>query len=507
MNSVPRLLITASSSGGGKTTLTCALLAAFSARGLKTAAFKCGPDYIDPLFHREICGTPSSNLDLFMLGEAAALSLFEHRARDADIAVIEGAMGFYDGIGASSRASAWEAACLTQTPAVLIEDCRASALTVAARLMGLIRFREPQLVRGIILNNCGESLFLELKKAIETETGVKVYGFLPFMRDCHIKSRHLGLVTPDETSELHKKIAAAAAQIKQSVDLDALIELAREAVSENSQFGRIFALRAKTGLSAPIAGAMDGAGTVQGRKAALGAFLPKAEMPSSKIGTRPIFEPIPLQSLARLQTVAVARDKAFCFYYEDALSLLVEMGAELRFFSPLAGETLPPDARGLYLGGGYPELYAKELSANAALRREIRQAVQDGLPCIAECGGFMYLHDTLFDGEGRAWPMCGAVSGACRKTEKLIRFGYAAYTALHDNLLCGAGEILRGHEFHYWESDDSGADFIAEKPSTGATWNAIIARGNLFAGFPHFHLCGKPEAARCFLQRCVDYAA
>jgi cobyrinic acid a,c-diamide synthase len=181
------------------------------------------------------------------------------------------------------------------------------------------------------------------------------------------------------------------------------------------------------------------------------------------------------------------------------------MGAELLFFSPLSDKGLPPGAKGLYLGGGYPELYADVLADNETLRRGIREAVQGGLPCVAECGGFMYLHESLSDERGRAYPMCGVVKGGCEKQERLVRFGYASYTALGDNLLCRAGDVLRGHEFHYWESDNPGASFKAQKPLAGAAWRAIIAEGNLFAGFPHFHFRANPPAAERFLARCERY--
>ena len=219
---IPRLCLAASSSGAGKTTVTCALLAAFKARGLNITAFKCGPDYIDPLFHREICGTPSSNLDLFMLDAETVLSLFERRAAGSSLALIEGVMGLYDGIGISEKGSTWEAARLTQTPVVLVEDCRASALSAAARISGLARFREPRLVRGVILNNCGETLF-----AIERETGISVYGFLPCLKECRIESRHLGLLTPEDIENVRQKIALLCEAAQKNIDLEGLLELAK----------------------------------------------------------------------------------------------------------------------------------------------------------------------------------------------------------------------------------------------------------------------------------------
>ena len=496
---IPRLCLAASSSGAGKTTVTCALLAAFKARGLNITAFKCGPDYIDPLFHREICGTPSSNLDLFMLDAETVLSLFERRAAGSGLALIEGVMGLYDGIGISEKGSTWEAARLTHTPVVLVEDCRASSLSAAARISGLARFREPRLVRGVILNNCGETLFGELKKAIERETGISVYGFLPYLKECRIESRHLGLLTPEDIENVRQKIALLCEAAQKNIDLEGLLELAKSQTPPAVDAQAAQAIEAEIPQAlcgVPLRGAPQRCAPLCGAQHNAEELERKARSAPARGQMRPKSSPA---------VIAVARDRAFCFYYEDALVLLAELGAQLRYFSPLAGDALPRGAQGLYLGGGYPELYAEGLAANAALRGEIREAVRDGLPCLAECGGFMYLHETLFDGAGRGWPMCGALSGACRRTARLVRFGYAAYTARHDTLLCGRGEVLRGHEFHYWESDDPGADFEAEKPAGGAKWDAVIARDNLFAGFPHFHLCGNRAAAARFVERCSIY--
>jgi cobyrinic acid a,c-diamide synthase len=431
------------------------------------------------MFHREVTGTPSSNLDLFLLGEETVRALFEKNTRGKDIAVIEGVMGLYDGLGASSsEASTWDTARVTGTPVVLVEDCAASALSAAARIYGMTRFRADSMVRAVILNNCGEALFAELKPAIEKETGVKVCGWLPRLKDCRIESRHLGLVTAEEIRDLHEKIAVLAAQFEKSVDIDGLLELANigNGGRGTGNGERDMQVKRSTGVSP------GSAAGVQSETSA----PPEVQVK------------IP---------IAVARDKAFCFYYEDALAMLRELGADLLFFSPLAAERLPSGTKGLYLGGGYPELYAQTLSENKTLRSEIREAIGDGLPCIAECGGFMYLHETLVDGAGEARPMCGVLPGRCRKTPRLVRFGYASYTALEDNLLCRAGEVLRGHEFHYWESDNPGGSFTACKAVPGPAWRAIAARGNLFAGFPHFHFCGNPQAAERFLARCKDYGA
>ena len=331
--SAPRLLLCAPASGGGKTTVTCALLQALVNRGAGPVAFKCGPDYIDPMFHSEIIGAKSRNLDLFFLGRDTARYLLEKNSRGSGLALIEGVMGYYDGIGLSADASAYDLARATGTPAVLVLDGRGRALTAAAAVKGMRDFRPDSGIRGVILNRVSPMLYPRLKEAIEGETGVTVYGYQPNLPGCALESRHLGLVTAAEVAGLREKLSALAAQAEKSVDIDGLLALA---------------------ASAP----------------ALDAAAPAL--------------PPPVEGRPR---IAVARDKAFCFYYADGLELLETLGAELAEFSPLADESLPEGACGLYLGGGYPELFAGALAANAPMREAVRAAVAGGLPTVADGGG------------------------------------------------------------------------------------------------------------------------
>jgi cobyrinic acid a,c-diamide synthase len=452
---LPRICIAAGASGSGKTTFACGLLGALIRRGLKPIAFKCGPDYIDPMFHREAIGTPSSNLDLFFFDEETMKHLIHENARGRDIAVVEGVMGFYDGQGgASTTGSAWHIADATETPVLLIENCAAVSVTAAARIKGLASFRNPSHIQGVVLNNCGKALYEEIKNLIQEETGIRVLGHVPRLKDCVIESRHLGLVTAAEIGDLKEKLAALAGAIEESVDIDALIALA---------------------ASAP--------------PLAVGKAV--SETPAVRGGSA--------------LRIGVARDEAFCFYYPENLRLLEQLGAELVEFSPLRDSRLPADLKGLYLGGGYPELYGKTLSENTGMLAGIRNAVQSGMPCIAECGGFMCLHETLTDAGGDTYPMAAVIPGGCRKTAHLVRFGYASYTAARDNLICPAGGVIRGHEFHYWESDNPGSSFTARKPVSKKEWPCIEATETLCAGFPHFHFYSNPGAARRFLEKSARY--
>ena len=329
-------MLAAPSSGSGKTALACALLAALQKRGLAPCAFKCGPDYIDPMFHRSVLGVESHNLDLFLCGEDAARTLYARHAAGHGAAVVEGVMGFYDGVGGvTARASAWHVARTLDLPVLLVLRPRGARLTLAAQVRGLLAFRQPSHIAGILLNDCSAMLARSLAPMLEQETGVPVLGYLPHMPEAVFGSRHLGLYTAAEIDGLAARIGALAAQLEQSVDMPRLLALC----------GRRTA---------------DGAG--RERKA-----------------------------LARKQAarIAVARDEAFCFAYAETLESLRDAGAELVFFSPVHDAALPGGAGGLYLPGGYPELYAGQLSQNAAMRRAVRRAVEAGLPTVAECGGFL----------------------------------------------------------------------------------------------------------------------
>lgn len=448
MGKTPRLLLCAPRSGGGKTTVTCALLQALMNRGEKPVAFKCGPDYIDPMFHSEVIGAKSRNLDLFFLGEDTTRRLLAENTGEDGVAVIEGVMGYYDGIGMSDEAGAYALARTTETPAVLVADARGCALSLAAEVKGFLNFRADSGIRGVLLNRCSPMLYDRLKSCVEEETGLPVFGYLPNLPDCALESRHLGLVTAAEVEGLREKLQRLAEQAEKTLEIDGLLRLAGEA-------------------------------------------------PALEYSPRR-----PVSSLKKKLRVALARDRAFCFYYEDGLEELRRQGIEFVEFSPLEDEALPQGVSGLYLGGGYPELYGEELSQNAAMREAVRKAVLGGMPCVAECGGFLFLHETLEDVGGRKWPMAGVFRASAYPVGKLKRFGYVTLTAEEDNLLCRRGETLPAHEFHYWESDSPGAGFTARKPQSDRSWTAGQVSPTLYAGFPHFHFSSRPEAARRFTEAC-----
>ncbi len=450
-NNIPRLMIAAPYSGGGKTTVTCGLLTALVKRGVRCASFKCGPDYIDPMFHSEIIGAKSRNLDLFMADRETARFLLCKNARDCDVAVMEGVMGYYDGIGGrSTQASSYDLARETGTPVVLVVDVKGMSVSAAAVAKGFLAFRESN-IAGIILNRAPESLFHEMKELMEEETGVPVFGYLPNMKENRLESRHLGLVTAGEVRGLKSKLNRIAEQMEQSVDINALLRLAQSAP--------------------PV-------------------FCRKPGIQKEFEGT----------------VVAVARDAAFCFYYEDNIDLLREMGASVIPFSPLEDREVPAEASGLLLGGGYPELYAGALAQNKSMLHSLKKKVGAGMPVIAECGGFMYLHEYLQDESGKRHAMAGVLQGECYKTGRLRRFGYLCLTAESGNLLLGDGGSIRGHEFHYWDSTRPGEDLIAKKPLRADVWRCAYADRRMYAGFPHLYLYGNIPAAASFLRQCALHA-
>lgn len=435
-----QFLLAAPRSGSGKTTMTCALLMALKRRGCAPCAFKSGPDYIDPMFHRAVLGVESRSLDLFFSAPDTVRTLYARGAAGHGAAVCEGAMGFYDGLGGvSDRASAWHLADTLGLPVLLVAEPKGQSLTLAAELKGLNSFRTPSHIAGILLNNCTARMHALLAPMLEKETGLPVLGFLPKLPEAVIGSRHLGLYTAAEVENLQQKLALLA-----------------DAAEEHIDWPRLLALCEKEPPALPV----------------------QPETPPARV------------------RIAVARDEAFCFTYAETLEAFRDAGAEVVFFSPLRDTALPENIGGLYLPGGYPELHAKELSENTSLLREIKQKIESGLPTAAECGGFLYLGQSLTDAEGQSWPMAGVLPGEAKDAGCLVRFGYAALSADSDSLLFRAGESFPIHEFHHWDSTANGTALAAKKPVGGAAWRCGFVNEHFYAGFPHLYWAGTPLPQR-----------
>lgn len=435
-----QFLLAAPRSGSGKTTMTCALLMALKRRGCAPCAFKSGPDYIDPMFHRAVLGVESRNLDLFFSAPETVRTLYARGAAGHGAAVCEGAMGFYDGLGGvSDRASAWHLADTLGLPVLLVVEPKGQSLTLAAELNGLVNFRTPSHIAGILLNNCTARMHALLAPMLEEETGLPVLGFLPKLPEAVIGSRHLGLYTAAEVENLQQKLALLADAAEEHIDWPRLLDLCEKEPP---------------------------------------ALPAQPETPPARV------------------RIAVAQDEAFCFTYAETLEAFRDAGAEVVFFSPLRDTALPENIGGLYLPGGYPELHAKELSENTSLLREIKRKIESGLPTAAECGGFLYLGQSLTDAEGQSWPMAGVLPGEAKDAGRLVRFGYAALSADSDSLLFRAGESFPIHEFHHWDSTANGTALAAKKPVGGAAWRCGFVNEHFYAGFPHLYWAGTPLPQR-----------
>lgn len=455
------IVMAATRSGSGKTLLTCALMRALSLRGLRVTAFKCGPDYIDPMFHRRVIGVPSGNLDLFFTDEDKVRELYA-RGSGGDVSVIEGVMGLYDGVGGiSGQASPYHLANVLKSKIVLIVDAHGMGYSLLAEIAGFLSMDEGQLIAGVILNRVSSGFYESIAPVIEERLGVAVFGYFPVRKDLHLESRHLGLKLPGEVAELCSMVDAAAEQMEKTVDIDRLLEIAGVG---------------KCTLNEEPACEYDETCVLRDEKSAV-----------CRIG--------------------VAYDEAFCFYYRENLDMLREAGAELVFFSPCKDRILPSGLQGLLLGGGYPELYARELAENKSMRDSIRSAMEQGMPTLAECGGFMYLHGSIRTKEQEEYPMVGFLPGSCFYTGHLVRFGYVSVRpcaregqAVQEGFLSD-GEI-KGHEFHYFDSTDSGASCEAVKPVTDRRWECIHADADRFLGFAHLYYPSCPGFVDYFVDRC-----
>lgn len=458
---IKRFMIAAPKSGSGKTMITCALLQLLKDNGKNVSSYKCGPDYIDPMFHKKVLGVPSKNLDTFFTDEKTTVQLFIDKRADGDFAVLEGVMGLYDGLGGIyEQGSSYHLAKVTQTPIILVVDAKGMGKSVLALIAGFLQYDTQHLIKGVLFNRMSKGYYDIIKPLIEKELSVKVVGYFPEQKDIGLSSRHLGLVMPDELADIKEQLDELAGRLKKTIDLDMLLDIAVEA---------------------------------------------------EEITKTTNTEQMQIQNQNNTVNIAVAMDEAFCFYYEDNLRLLEKCGAKLQYFSPLHDTKLPDNCDALLLGGGYPELYAKELSENLSMRNSIKTAFKTGLPTVAECGGFMYLHTYIHniceedaDAQNYVFGMTGALDSECHFKGKLVRFGYIELEEKHNNFL-PTDEKIRAHEFHYYDSTDNGADCIATKPATGRSYDCVISHDNYWLGFPHLYYPSNPHFAESFVRKAYEY--
>jgi len=451
------LVLAGTHSGAGKTTITLGLMAALARRGLTVQGFKVGPDFIDPGHHRQVTGRASRNLDGWMLSREENRAIFARAAANADAVVVEGVMGLFDGYdGGSEAGSTAQMAKWLQLPVVLVVDARSQARSAGAVVHGFATF-DPELdLAGVIFNRVGSARHLEyLRQVMESRGQARLWGGIPREAGLSIPERHLGLMTTEEHPLEAGFVDRLADVIEAAVDLTALWEA-----------------------------------------------LPELDLPESP----------PLTPAAPEVRLGVAKDAAFCFYYPENWEWLEHFGAELAFFSPLTEPALPPDIHGLYVGGGYPEMFAARLAANAPLRHQIREAAAAGMPIYGECGGLMYLGQEIVDLDGRAHPMAGVLPLAVRMLPRLKSLGYREVTLSADGLLGPAGTTVRGHEFHYSELQAEPPDEIRRvyrlaARAGGEARAEGYCRGNTLASYVHLHFGSNPEAARSLVAACSRFRA
>ncbi|UOE57846.1 cobyrinate a,c-diamide synthase [Cytobacillus oceanisediminis] len=447
-----RFVLAGTGSGVGKTTFTIGIMRALMKRGLTVQGFKCGPDYIDPTYHTAVTKRPSRNIDSFMMSHDTVRAIVARASRDTDVSVIEGVMGFYDGKSPlSNEGSAAHISGITKSPVILIVNAASMARSAAAIVKGFQMLDESSQIVGVIANQLGSKNHFDIvKSAIEQECGIPVIGYLPKGAVAKMPSRHLGLVPAIERGDLDSYFESLAEAIEETVDIDQLLELTKAQVLEVSSS---------------------------------------------------IFDEQPERQEVH---IAVARDAAFNFYYEENLELLRAHGATLHFFSPLDNEQVPERAQGLYIGGGFPEEFAEALANNEAAKLSIKTALERGLPTLAECGGFMYLTEEIVDRKGQAFPMIGMIPGRVRMQDKLGALGYREITGVPGNFLINEGEQAKGHEFHYsaYEGDHSTPAYFSKGRLRSQKEGYLT--DNLVAGYTHFHFASNPQLVKNWLEACLE---
>ncbi len=474
-----RILFASTKSGGGKTLITCGFLTVLKNHGLDVCACKCGPDYIDPMFHRAVLQTESGNLDTFFSGRDGVRKIL--RFDPHAYCVIEGVMGIYDGIGGlMQEASSYDVASATDTPVILIVDAQGLGRTVISLVKGILSDDKEHRIRGIICNKVSAKFYERLKPVMEEELrsagyDVRSVGYLPKLSGVDFAKRHLGLLMPDEIENFSEQIRKVADAIETCWDIPAVLSIMESAAGDLGE--------ACTEPSWSQAADETG------------------DFHKNTIRDNTLQNPLRL---------AVARDEAFCFYYPENLKLFAQKGVEIVPFSPLHDHSLPENVQGILLGGGYPELYAKALSENTGMIDSVKNAIRNGLPSLAECGGFLYLHEELFDEEGTAYPMAGVIKGSCRKQKGLTRFGYVTLQTVPGSELSAGSLVhalagMRGHEFHYYDSTDNGSDMLLMKAGEEISWAAMHVSADYVFGFAHLYYASDPAFVDAFIDRMRSY--
>ncbi len=451
---INRIMIAGIKSGSGKTTLTVALLDILKKRGMKVKSFKCGPDYIDPIFHETVLGVPSKNLDTFFTPSKEGIRKSFIRemesGNESDIAVIEGVMGLYDGVSPTKdEGSSYEVASFLDCPIILVADVKGMGRSMIPMLSGFLKYDTRDLIKGVVLNRISDNYYEKIAPVLEEELGIRVLGHLGAEKKAGLESRHLGLILPEHEEAVKEKLGLMTEMVSGGIDIDSIVKMSQRAPS-------------------------------------LAVF-------------EDVTEDLGVNYLTGKRKVLVARDEAFNFYYKDNLAMLEDHGARIGFFSPLRDESIDTDTDVIIFGGGYPELFVKRLSDNKAMLESTHEAYDRGVMLLAECGGFMYLQKSI-EKDDREYEMCNIFDGVCRDMKKSVRFGYIE---IYDKtgIFIPEGESIKGHEFHYWDCDKNGEDAKAVKVSSNVVYDCCFISERCFAGFPHLYYPSNPRAVSKILSR------
>lgn len=455
---VKKILIAGTSSGVGKTTISMGIMNALRKRGMTVQPYKVGPDYIDPSYHSFITGRDSRNLDSYMLDDEKIKYIFENTSKGADISIIEGVMGLYDGLGTDiDNCTSSYTSKMLKSPVILVIDAKAMSSSAAAMVLGYKNIDENVEIKGVIANNVRtESHYFLVKESIEKYCGIEVIGYLPPNNEISLESRHLGLIPSVELESLQNKLDILSKDIETHIDLDRIIEIA------------------------------------------------ESEEVKSNFDLLENIEKLGLEKLAKNKSIAVAYDKAFNFYYAENIELFKISGLEVKYFSPLKDREVP-DANYIYIGGGFPEIYAEELGANKSMLKSILDKHKSNTPIYAECGGLMYLGESLKDSEDKEFKMVGIFKGYSEMSNRLKRFGYCYGIAEKDTVFSSKGDIIKGHEFHHSifnSTEEPAYTMVKEKNGERVSeWSGGYSKNNTLATYLHMHFYNNLNCLKNFLIR------
>lgn len=456
---IPRVMIAAANSGSGKTTITCGIIGSLISENLKVSSFKCGPDYIDPLFHSGFLGASSSNIDLFLQDKNTVNYLIYKNSKESDISIIEGVMGFYDGLGGvSEEKSAYDISQVTKTPVILVINCKGMSVSIVAQIKGYLEYRKNN-IKAVILNNISKMLYPKMKEKIENELKIKVVGYLEYNENIAFDDRKLGLIPLWEEKEKSlSKINLLIEMSKKTLNIEEIKDIAKNAD--------------------PIT------------------FCDE--------NIKENLKPINLNGDEKLK-IAVPKDKAFCFCYNDNLNVLKSLGAEIITFSPLNDEKLPENIDGIYFCGGFIEEFSNKLSKNISLKNSIKTQLENGLPAICEGGGYVYLTKSYEKISGEVFNLVSFFDNESYETQSLKRFGYTNITANTQTTILKKGESINCHSFHYTDCKMLGNAVTACKQSTKKQWNCGEQKNNVFGSFAYLNFYSNLSVPKNFLNACLEY--